>query len=281
MIPGPLNCIERSALLGLEFAPNCSGVSTSGAPLRTNELGLRDEPIADDGARRILIVGDSCTFGWDVPQQAAYPQQLQQLLDQRYSARRFRVINAGFPGYTSLQGLRYLRERGLALKPEIAVIAFGFNDAAYGRRTKTCFAIRGDFSISPAARRLDRIPFDLLAMGIPPAGSPGVGGAPARVRPRGVPAIPGRERRPRDRRRNASVHPGILAEGPGVGEYGEAAEAVALERGIPFLRYDGPRMDFAHPTREGYAALAGALLDELLTTGELPPPAGRHRLGWR
>lgn len=63
VIPGPLNCIERSALLGLEFAPNCSGVSTSGAPLRTNELGLRDEPIADDGARRILIVGDSCTFG--------------------------------------------------------------------------------------------------------------------------------------------------------------------------------------------------------------------------
>ena len=119
----------------MEFSPSCSR-STSDLFLpsfRTNEQGLRDAPISNDGARRILSLGDSCTFGWRVPQAAAYPQQLQRLLDRRYGVGRFRAINAGFPGYTSLQGLAYLRERGLALKPEIVVIAFGFNDASHGQ----------------------------------------------------------------------------------------------------------------------------------------------------
>jgi hypothetical protein len=64
----------------------------------------------------------------------------------------------------------------------------------------------------------------------------------------------------------------FLAEGPGVGAYGEAAEAVARERAIPFLRYQGPRMDYVHPTRAGYAALAGALFDGLVAAGDLPDP---------
>jgi len=39
------------------------------------------------------------------------------------------VINAGVPGYTSFQGVRYLEEEGLGLRPDLVIACFGFNDA--------------------------------------------------------------------------------------------------------------------------------------------------------
>src|SRR5262245_16412161 len=128
-IPTSWNCLQRSRSLGMEFAPNCIGVSgVEGTKFHTNELGLRDEPLRDDGATRILSVGDSCTWGWALPQDAAYPQVLQRMLDEQVGSGRYRVINAGRPGYTSYQGMVYLREQGLALDPRIVLIAYGFND---------------------------------------------------------------------------------------------------------------------------------------------------------
>jgi hypothetical protein len=44
------------------MAPNCSATS-EGASFRTNAFGRRGPEVADDGAVRILAIGDSCTFG--------------------------------------------------------------------------------------------------------------------------------------------------------------------------------------------------------------------------
>jgi lysophospholipase L1-like esterase len=268
-IPGPLNCMVRSALLGVEFAPNCSGMTPSLPGIQTNELGLRDDPLLDDGARRILSIGDSCTVGWGMPQQLAYPQQLQQILDSSYGVRRFRVINAGVPGYTVLQGVRYLRERGLALKPEIVVIAFGFNDASDGGLVQD--ELFWTPRLLPLLRLNDWLVYHSAFWRW------------AWLR-RVESSEPKRARVPlEDYRRvlgeTADLATGagaralvlvFLAKGPGVGAYGEAAEAVARERGLPFLRYEGPRIDMVHPTARGYSALARALLDELVAAGDLP-----------
>jgi lysophospholipase L1-like esterase len=262
----------RSSLLGVEFAPNCSGMTPSLPELRINELGLRDGPLLDDGARRILSLGDSCTAGWGVSDRAAYPQQLQQLLDRAYGARRFRVINAGVPGYTSLQGLVYLRERGLALKPEIVVIAFGFNDASNGQLEQD--ELLWTRRLLPLLRLNDWLVYHSAFWRW------AWQKRRARIPRSEFPRVPMEEYRrllgeTADLAIGAGARPFILvflAEGPGVGAYGEAAEAVARERQIPFLRYQGPRMDFVHPTREGYAALAGALFDGLLAAGDLPDP---------
>jgi lysophospholipase L1-like esterase len=81
-----------------------------------------------DDVYRILCIGDSITFGFNVDQNAAYPRQLQGLLEARYPQRRFEVINAGVPGWTWLQGLRFLATRGLALRPSLVVMGHGTND---------------------------------------------------------------------------------------------------------------------------------------------------------
>jgi lysophospholipase L1-like esterase len=206
-----------------------------------------------------------------VSDRAAYPQQFQQLLDRAYGAGRFRVINAGVPGYTSLQGLAYLRERGLALKPEIVVIAFGFNDASHGQleQDELLWARR----LLPLLRLNDWLVYHSAFWRWAWLKRR------ARIPKSEFPRVPLEEYRrvlgeTADLASGAGARPLILvflAEGSGVGAYGEAAEAVARERHIPFLRYQGPRMDFVHPTREGYAALAAALLDGLIAAGDLPP----------
>src|SRR5262245_16224621 len=55
VIPNAINCLQRSALFGMEYAPNCSGVSgAEGTRFRTNSLGLRDTELVEDGRPRIL-----------------------------------------------------------------------------------------------------------------------------------------------------------------------------------------------------------------------------------
>src|SRR5262245_56564360 len=95
MLPNRDNCLQRSALLGMEFKPHCRG-RLDVTPFSTNALGLRDNEVENDDATRILALGDSCTWGWSVAQDASYPVRLQQLLDERAGRGRYRVINAGF-----------------------------------------------------------------------------------------------------------------------------------------------------------------------------------------
>lgn len=82
------------------------------------------------GSFRILCLGDSITFGLDVDDNQTYPHQLEQILKQTTSApSKPEVINAGVWGYTSRQGLIYLREKLLQFHPDLVIIEFGFNDS--------------------------------------------------------------------------------------------------------------------------------------------------------
>ena len=91
------------------------------------------------GVFRILCLGSSFTRGWPFlkPEQDGeiYPAVLQALLNgsRAEGEPRYEVINAGVGGFTSYQGLLYLRERLLRLKPDLITVAFGAND---GMETK-------------------------------------------------------------------------------------------------------------------------------------------------
>ncbi len=74
---------------------------------------------------RIICLGDSNTFGWGVDAGATFAE----LLDRRLSDMD--VINLGVIGYSSFQGLKVLKHRGLALEPTIVVASFNHNDRAY------------------------------------------------------------------------------------------------------------------------------------------------------
>ena len=99
---------------------------------RINRFGFRGPEIEvakDPTRRRIAALGDSGTFGWAVAEADSYPRQLEQILNSEPGSPPVEVINAGVPGYTSLQGLRWFESHVARFSPDLIVISFGGNDA--------------------------------------------------------------------------------------------------------------------------------------------------------
>jgi lysophospholipase L1-like esterase len=85
-------------------------------PVRLNERGLRDDPVASagDAPVRVLAAGDSYTFGIGVEAEQSWPEQLQRRLDGG-PGERAAVLNSGVPGY----GARQIRQSVQELLPEL------------------------------------------------------------------------------------------------------------------------------------------------------------------
>ncbi|MBC7232801.1 MAG: SGNH/GDSL hydrolase family protein [Chloroflexi bacterium] len=81
---------------------------------------------------RIVCLGDSITYGEDLPYAETYPAILADLLKQKHADLDAVVINSGVRGHTSVQGLARLERDVLWYKPHVVFIAFGLNDGRLG-----------------------------------------------------------------------------------------------------------------------------------------------------
>lgn len=94
--------------------------------LRMNAEGFRDidhEKEKPAGVYRILFLGDSFTEAKEVDWEQTYWRLLAQLLPTLPDGRRVEVINMGVSGFGTGQELLLLREKGLAYRPDLVVIA--------------------------------------------------------------------------------------------------------------------------------------------------------------
>ena len=78
------------------------------------------------GTPRILLLGDSFAFGWGVEQQETFGARLERLLTERVGP--VEVLSAAVPGWSTDQHYIYLRTRGLALDPDLILLAVSEND---------------------------------------------------------------------------------------------------------------------------------------------------------
>lgn len=102
-----------------------------------NSYGLRGNEISYNKAPnviRILVLGDSYTFGWAVEQHEPYPIILQELLNSRLNTQ-YEVINAGIPGCNTFNEYHYLITEGHKFNPDIIILGFVMNDAEYSLET--------------------------------------------------------------------------------------------------------------------------------------------------
>ncbi|MCX8070847.1 MAG: SGNH/GDSL hydrolase family protein [Candidatus Binatia bacterium] len=108
--------------------------------VKLNRLGLRgpDPTREKRGEVQVLALGDSCTFGI-LPDpktvlSAPYPELLARRGAERWGEGRLQVINAGVPGYSTLQALLLLRSKLRSLRPDLVTVRFGWNDHFAGGR---------------------------------------------------------------------------------------------------------------------------------------------------
>lgn len=95
-----------------------------GRTYNINSLGLRGYKVPPKSNKiRVLVLGNSCTFGWGVTLNETYAEQLGQSLGDR-----FEIINGGIPGYTSYQGRIFFERELVDLKPDYVLMMFGWND---------------------------------------------------------------------------------------------------------------------------------------------------------
>ncbi len=143
--PKQSGIFEGDPLLLWRLRPNLNRAYWDFTLVSTNAQGFRaDYPIGEKpaGTFRIVCLGDSVTFGYRVPpvwperpndynpEWLPYPMLLEKELRKANPKRRIEVFPMAVPGYTTHQGLAWLRRDIEHLQPDVVIASFGWNDAS-------------------------------------------------------------------------------------------------------------------------------------------------------
>lgn len=136
---------EGDPLLLWRLKPNLKNAVWDFTILSTNAQSFRaDYPVGAKpaGTFRIVCLGDSVTFGYRVPpvwpdrptdynpEWQPFPMLLEKELRKANPNRQIEVFPMAVPGYTSHQGLAWLRRDISHLNPDMVIASFGWNDAS-------------------------------------------------------------------------------------------------------------------------------------------------------
>ena len=100
------------------------------AKVTINSLGFRGkEPTSDYDSKdlRVLVLGNSLTFGAGMDDDSTYPSQLERMLRERYPGR-VAVINAGTPAFQIRQYIAFLEKKLTDLRPNLVILGMGWID---------------------------------------------------------------------------------------------------------------------------------------------------------
>lgn len=100
-----------------------------------NSAGYRDEEhslTASPGVTRIVVVGDSVTAGYAVPQTSYYPVRLRELAGPTYE-----FIIAAQPAAETVHEIAFLRDYGCQYHPDVVVVGVFSNDPYLGLERNT------------------------------------------------------------------------------------------------------------------------------------------------
>lgn len=143
------NIFEGDPLLLWRLKPDLDRVVWDFTVISTNSDHLRAQQSSDTlkskqpGAIRIVCLGDSVTFGFRVPvvwpdkptdydrEWLPFPMLLEKQLRAANPKQTIDVVTMAVPGYTSHQGLAWLRRDLDNLQPDLLIVSFGWNDASF------------------------------------------------------------------------------------------------------------------------------------------------------
>jgi len=144
-------------LRGWAVMPNVTNMTPfgKGKVVNSNANGLRGTTqysyARTPGKQRILVLGDSFTFGTDVSDNETYSHYLEAALPNT------EVLNLGVQGYGQDQMLLYLQEEGVKYHPDIVILGFAFMDT-YRNLWKFFAFAKPKFELTPDSLKLTDVP---------------------------------------------------------------------------------------------------------------------------
>jgi lysophospholipase L1-like esterase len=133
-----------------------------GVDVRINPQGLRDfehSLMKPKDIYRIMMLGDSTTFGWGVRLEETAAKLLERQLNGLGAAqrRKFEVINAGVGNYDTVQEVTYYVTQGHAFHPDLVILVYFINDPEPVPSEKKGFLIDHSYLLAFATNRFDGI----------------------------------------------------------------------------------------------------------------------------
>lgn len=87
-----------------------------------NSLGFRG-PEPSTAGKRVLVLGDSVTFGWLLDESSTYVSRLQAAATEKWGAGRVDMLNAAVGGWGIGEYVAFLEDAGQSLRPD-AILVF-------------------------------------------------------------------------------------------------------------------------------------------------------------
>jgi hypothetical protein len=142
--------------LGWTLKSNIKGMSVfSGKILNSNSKGFRGKEEYEYrrtiGKQRIIVLGDSFTFGEEVSDDETYSSKLESGL------QNIEVLNLGVQGYGNDQMLLRLQEEGIKYHPDIVVLGFTYIDIYRNIESFFAFA-KPRFRLGAEGLKLTNVP---------------------------------------------------------------------------------------------------------------------------
>lgn len=265
-----------------------SGALIDGEPINSDGYRGPPVPIERTPALRIVVLGESATFGFGVPDRESWARRLEATL--RQGGAEVEVLNLATTGYTIVQGLELYRGRARRYRPDVVIACFGgLNErtpSPIGDRQKIELLASSGFAFRRVAERSAAFRWLARARGAPLAEQhtlerPRVSLAEYRQAVRDL----ARELA-HDRVRLLLIRPGYRADGIArehdVADYSRALLDVAREDSLALLDAaalfgggadaivpDAWMLDAWHPTSPGHARIAAAVAERIRESGWL------------
>ena len=150
----PREVVELDPDLGFIPAAGLSGYEYGGARISTNSAhmrGTREYPVERTDAARVVVVGDSFTFGQCANDDETFPAVMEATLPNT------EVLNLGVMGYGQDQALLRMRRDGFRYRPDVVVLGFHKMDM---RRNLVAFRDYGKprFRMTDSGLVLENVP---------------------------------------------------------------------------------------------------------------------------
>lgn len=145
--------------IGHEHTPGTGG-HFMGVDVQINSQGLRDvehkiQKPAD--TMRILMLGDSLTFGWGVALEETLSRRLENSLNSAQDKLKIEVVNTGVGNYNTAQETEYFLTKGYEYDPDIVILNYFINDGEPTPMRKASYLVNNSMFAAFVSGRFDKM----------------------------------------------------------------------------------------------------------------------------